>query len=114
MCSCVQQRSAGQGSATSARIALAELVARPGEREGDVGVQALQAPVAAGAADAEVERRVVPVACQLAADAPLLLVRAREALGQHRRRSRAASVQRSTPPAASSRETAATRCGQVR
>ena len=42
---------------------LAELVARLAEREGNVGVQAFQAPVAAGAADAEVERRVFPVAC---------------------------------------------------
>ena len=38
---------------------LAELVAGPGEREGDVGVQALQAAVPAGPADAELERGTV-------------------------------------------------------
>ena len=83
-----------------------------------MGVQALEASrCAARAADAEVERCAAVTAGlaggELAADGALLLVgrgAARRELRVVRARRR---VQRSTPPAASSREIAATRWRQV-
>ena len=98
---------------------LAELVTgvAVGKREGDMGVQALQLPRIARAADAEVERRAHVGAGaggrELAADGALLLRRVLQAMGELGIVGDP-SLQRSTPPAASTRETAATRCGHVR
>ena len=95
---------------------LAELVARARERERRVRVQALERARAAGAADAELERRAA-VAARLAAASARRIARcsssARARLAASAGSSAAARVQRSTPPAASSREIAATRWRHV-
>ncbi len=98
----VQQES-GQSGGQLGEDAVAELVARPRERERGVRVQALQAAAARRAADAGVE---------LGPDAALLGLRVGEA-ARELRVLPAARDQRSTPPAASSREIAATRCLHV-
>ena len=97
--------------------ALAELVAGTREREGDVRMEALEAPTPARAADAVVERGAAVVAGRVTGELPpqppLLVVAGGEARGE-RGLVRVAALQRSTPPAASSRDTAATRCRHVR
>ena len=103
----------GQSGSTSARIRSPSSVAGAGEREGDVGVQALQAPAERRRSRAERRPPSVPPPRRARAG-PHAAPRspARGSPPAPGRRATAA-VQRSTPPAASSRETAATRCGQV-
>ena len=96
---------------------LAEDVSRPRERERHVGVEALQPERARGTPDAELERRAVVAAGapgrEHATDLALLIARSLDA----RPECRIGGCQGTpalTPPAASSRETAATACGHVR
>ena len=90
---------------------LAEPVAGAGEREGDVGVEALQRlglrePPMPESSEAPPSARLARR--ELATDARLLRGRALEVVAKLGV-VRDGALQRSTPPAASSRETAATR-----
>ena len=97
---------------------LAELVAGTGEGEGDVRMEALEAAAAPRAADAVLERRAAVAAGRRRRRAASRSSRCASSPAARLAASagsvRVAALQRSTPPAASSRDTAATRCRQVR